>query len=312
MKLKKKATYLNNLLDDLRAEFVGSWLLQEDIPLKNILASRKGISKRKWSSDIHNVTVTEFKNNQEALNISINRPGIYDVLPEEMFHDLHGAQLESGKEMARDSMKQKNIEKEARSFFGPLENELFLFSVLLADKESQLHSKISSDFVNGLSTDFWNTGEQIPLKYIEKFNKLLTFASQITGNPELSAHCLEYILEEKIKISYHPKPHVEELKLEDSFKMGESTLGEDSVLTSSLKNDMGTLSISIGPLKNTSPADYIVGGEARDLLDGFNEYFVPVELDQELKILLDEKDNSFVITDESETENIYLGYNTVI
>jgi hypothetical protein len=306
---------INALLYDLRAEYLIAGMLAGGIPVRDIMVSFDGNLKRKWSSDISYAEVEKYENGEETINIHLNRSGIYDALPEALFHEFIDNRNATGEDMAKESMKLKAVEKDARLFFRPFENEIFLHSVFVALKESQEFKSLYSGLLNGLISDFWQT-DNIPSGYSVTLCKYLPLTNKIAGDYEMTAQCLESILDEKVTISLS---HDEDITNSDdidlnsaTMKLGNVRLGYDMIPGRKVTGFIGKLIVTIGPVMNTNIADFFDKGRAGLLLKSFYSYFIPVELDVETKILPEESKRNFILGVGKEYENSYLGYNTVI
>jgi len=306
---------INALLFDLRAEYLIAGMLTEGVPLKHIAVSFDGILKRKWSTDINYSEVEKYENGEETVNIHLNRSGIYDVLPEALFHEFIDNREATGEDMAKESMKLKAVEKFARSFFRPFENEIFLQNVFVVLKESQEFKSLYSGLLNGFIADFWKT-DNIPSEYAVKLWQYLPIAHKIIGNYELTAQCLESILDTKVTIKLSRDEDMGNIDDADfnstEMKLGKVKLGYDMVPGKNVTGFIGKLTVRIGPVKNSDIRDFFNTGKAGLLLKSFYSYFIPVELDVETKILTGESRRNFILGTGEENENSYLGYNTVI
>ncbi len=318
MNLQNKSESINAMLYDLRAEFMVSCLLDEGIPARDILTFFDGVLKRKWSTDVHYAEKEVFESGKEALTLHLNRAGIYDSLPEALFHRLSGSRDATGVDMAKESMELKAEEKQARTFFRPFEHEIFFQRVRVALKETREFQGLFSDSLNGLVPGFWKTDKRIPTRYAGKLIKVLPFAHQIAGKYDLTAQCLELILEEEVKAEYTCGEIAEKPGDERVFsgveagRLGKSKLGTDFLTGSTASGFTGRILFRIGPLKTTRPNDFFKGGPADLLLGCFFDFFIPVELETEVKVQVEASQQKFVLSGENETEESHLGYNTVL
>jgi len=314
MKLKAKSDIINELLCDIDAEFLVSSLLDEDFKETEIFVVFDGQFKRAWSRDISHSEIEHFESDDEALCIHLNRDGVYDALPEALFHDTQKEDSISGEEMAKESMKLKMEEKDARLFFKPFENEIFFQLARLAQNETEIYNSLFSDFLNGLIPDFWKINERIPSSYVSKLIKLLPFAYKITGNYLLSSQALEFIIDEKVKIEIEHEGLEESLFAEkqECGTLGEGILGNDFIMGNRVSGFIGKITIKIGPLLHTQLKDYFINGNLNLLLDCFIGYFIPMELDTEIKLVLEENQNNFVLNEKEEVAGSFLGFNSVI
>ncbi|MFW5822024.1 MAG: type VI secretion system baseplate subunit TssG [Tangfeifania sp.] len=317
MNLERKSERINSLLLDLRAEYLVSTLLEEGMKPNEILVSFNGVLKRNWSHDISHAVVEEFQNGKDALGIHLNRPGVYDALPEALFHRFLGSTNISGSEMAKQSMKLRAEEKQVRAFFRPFENEVFLQSAMVANVENQEIGSLHSDFLDALSPGFWKIKEKIPKKYLSALIRFLPFVHRICGNYVMTAQCLGKILGEKVEIRLKfdegQKEKKEKANSEFSAgKLGSSKLGADLIVGEKASGFLGELVMEIGPLQNSKPEDYFPNGPADRFLNCFEGFFIPVELDVGRKIVIQKEQKSFTLRDEHQETISYLGYNTVL
>ncbi len=311
--MEEKSDYVNGLSFDFNAEYLISCLIKNGIGSQEINAVFDGHLKRIWSNDISFSEVEPFDNGDSVLALHLNRSGIYDLLPEALFHNFAEKESATGKEMAKESMAMKIEEKEARSFFRPFENELFLQGVKLTTTENNLFEQIFSDFLNGLIPNFWKIDPKIPKSYREKLIKVLPFAHKITGNYKLTAQCLQYILNEKVNIRFGNNINgLETTEPQTSNKLGKTTLGVNSVCGNFANGFIGKLVFIIGPVTNTEMTDFLNSGDAKKLIECFYKYVVPVELDVETQLIFEKQENEFILTDSSEEASVFLGLNTFL
>ncbi len=315
MNLFEKSNQINESLYDLKAEYLAACILREGISRTNILATFDGDLKRRYSTDISKTEVENNKRGSEDICIYLNRFGIYDLLPESLFHSFSNNRNASGHDMAKESIQLKAEEKRIRSFFQVFDNEIFLQRTQVAMVESEMLENIYSNFLNGLAPGFWKMDERIPLKYISKLVYYIPFAQEITGDTELTALCLENILDEKVTIEISNKENTGDdsgslFSEVDGGRLGKSKLGLDLIMGQNASGFIGKIIFKIGPLKNIEPKDFFVNGSIYHLLQSFYNYFIPFELDVETKLIMPEDKLGFSLSPDSESDVSFLGYNT--
>jgi hypothetical protein len=248
------------------------------------------------------------------LSVHLNRDGIYDLLPEALFHSDFGNEDQSGEEMAKDSMKLRVQEKETRMFFQPFENEIFLQRVQLAMMENQLFKSIYAEFLTGILPNFWRVDYDLPENYVVRLKKLLPLVYRITGDFSLTAQCLEYILKEKVKITTAAE-HTDGIAHRDfhhSAVLGKSLLGVDTISGNMVNGFVDRLIFSIGPIINPEANELIKDGSMDMFLDCFYSYFIPFELDIDTKYIFGKEQSLFMLNDDTDAKTSYLGYNSVL
>ncbi len=315
MNLYEKSELINTLLLDIRAEYLIAGMLADGVPLRDIMVSFDGNLKRKWSSDICHAGIERYENGEEILNIHLNRQGIYDVLPEALFHEFFDNRNANGEDMAKESMKIKTVEKYARLFFRPFEHEIFLHNLFVVNKENQEFENLHSGLLSGLISDFWKN-DGIPAEYAAKFCKYLPLAYKIIGDYELTALCLESLLDEKVTIRLSDDEDIttfaDTRHRSLNVRLGNMRLGYDMIAGERVTGFVGKLIVTIGPVMKNKIKDFFDKGKAGLLLKSFYSYFFPAELDVETKIATEEAGRNFIPGGSEEQEKSYLGYNTVI
>src|SRR5687767_9619850 len=95
---------IKNLPFDYKAEAVASQLLNDWLQERQLLVRLENGSRRPFTRDISGVEKVELKNNQEALQLTITRSSLYDLLPEGLFfqHPNQSARKLTAAEMAEE------------------------------------------------------------------------------------------------------------------------------------------------------------------------------------------------------------------
>ncbi len=312
--LKEISTSINCLFNDIKAEVVAADMIENEVNPADIVIFHDGAFSRNYSRDINFAEVTKLENGQQVLGIHITRDGLYDSLPEAVFHDQSNDPLTSGHEMAKFSKKQKMEEKEARLFFLPLENELFYQRIQLEIEERKLLYRFSENLFDDSYPQFWNLERTLPKKLVSRFVLILHLTHKILGNPDLTAKCLGVILEEEVKINI-ARRSLKEIDLfgitgKKNAGLGSSVLGEDFICGSYTSEYDPVMEFVIGPLKNSSIEDYLENGSYSGFLSCFYSFFVPIEMEAVTIIKPNETKQHFVLNDSS--SNVILGYNSSI
>lgn len=312
--LDQIAQRIGDLPVDLKAETVVAALIAGGLDTRMFLAAFEGQLQRNWSDDIGAVSAETLETGDKVLLLRLNRDGIYDMLPELLFHDKLDKDCGSAAEMARDSMQLRKEEKQSRAFFQPFENAIFSEGVYLALREQQLFSAIFSNGIMGLLPGFWNIPEGLPAGYTAGLVKLIPFASRIAGNLTLTAECLSYLLKEEVSADSLPcrYPDPQNPRLRNSATLGGALLGVDTVCGEAVNGYIARLRFTIGPLRNPQTDQLLKNGTLDRFLDCFYGFFVPVELDPETRVIFEPSAGLFVVSAGDDRKDSFLGYNSVI
>ncbi|MFD2726297.1 hypothetical protein [Hyunsoonleella rubra] len=282
---------LVSVYHDLKAEVIVSELLKNSSMAKDeFVVHTKSTFSRPHRRDIIDIGNTD----DGILNLNLSRNGLYDRLPEGLFHSQDTSKGE--RDYASLRKKYKLEEQEARHFFAPFENEFFLQKLNNTINEEVL----INDFLN-LSDDFlikfWNIGKNIPSKYVIKLIKLLPFSYKIAGDLELTKLCLENILNKKVTIR---RKNVLKKTRQNRKEKSFSTLGENFTLSETSDSIYASLlEIEIGLIEENTIDDYTKKDGILNFINVFCDYFMPLEFEIKTHLLINNK-TGFTLNNERE------------
>jgi hypothetical protein len=314
MNYHEKSEHINELNSDILAEYLVSTLIDEGLDMNDLLVFFDGQLKRNWSKDVAFSETGKYEIGKETLEIHLNRTGLYDGLPEAVFHAFGTDNNSSGEEMARDSVRLKSEEKQARLFFKPFENEIFLKGAMVVTQENQTLNSVYLNFLNRLIPELWKTDPGVPKDLTTKLEMLLPHATKITGNIDFMAQSLEFILNEKVTIYYSTAEpqRIEETVEKSGFSLGAGQLGKNMVLGSKIYGFVGRYIFRIGPLENNSPEYFFKNGPADSLIKSFCAYFTPFETETEIELEMNETFSHLILSNDEAHEKSFLGYNSIL
>ncbi len=295
---------LTTTYQNLKAEiFVTEILENSNLDLTNIDVFNQSTFSRSYRRDVIDFKVDSYSRDTDKLQFNLARNGLYDTLPEGLFHEP----VKSKGDISYTELhqKQKKQEKDARSFFSPLENEFFTQKVTIERNER----KLINEFAN-LKTDFllkfWKLDSSIPSEYSIKLLQLLPYVHKISGDAELTALCLEKIIGEKVSIAKKYRTVGENI----NDLSTEQQLGVDMVLE--LKETVISYpywELTVGPVNQKNIDKYIVNGATKKFITIFCDYFIPMEIDTEINVTYSSKEETFLL---NETNSPRMGLTTMI
>jgi hypothetical protein len=294
---------IQNIFSDIKAEAIIADLIENGFEKDKILFNQEGIFKRRYSRDIDSIKNVKLENGQELLGINLNRDGLYDALPEGLFHERSEKTTSESDHGSQETKKLKQEEKATRNFFLPFENEIIHQSVQLELEERKILSQFSEKVFDDIYPELWDLHKFLDRKYVYKMVLLLHFVHKIVGNPNLTAKCLEIILEEKVEVKMIQSSGSEDRKdtnkKTDNKKclLGAVGLGVDFVCGDHFGTYNQTMEFSIGPLKNTGITEYLENGAIAKFLTCFYGYFIAFDLDVTSTILVDQAKQRFELSE---------------
>ncbi|MET7030322.1 hypothetical protein [Sediminicola luteus] len=300
---------------DIRAEVLMADLFQNGFLPSDFVVLCKSVFKRGYGRDILKAEKIAVNDMKDMLAIHLSRDGLYDLLPEGLFHTSPEEGITTGQGMAINSKKEAKIEEESRKFFLPFENEFFYQRTLLALQERTILQKLNDSSLDDFFLRFWKIDESLPHKLISKLSAMLPFVKEIVGDFEMTANCLGAILEEEVTHALYYKVEAtnetdSDQRNNDDFTLGMASLGVDLISDGHLIEGFKMLRFSIGPLKKTEVDPYLEHGSCARFIDCFCSFFIPIEMDFEFAVTM-KKDLQEFVLDSDRTQPI-MGYSTVI
>lgn len=302
-----------SMYEDIRAEAVVAELLENGFSSEDFIVKPKGLFKRRYSRDIDHIGRLDLANFQEVLEVQLNRDGLYDSLPEGLFHKKTGHELDKEQKFSEDSIELKKEENEARQFFLPFENELFFQRVQLELEERSILSRFSEKIFNDIYPELWNLHHSINREYVYRMVLFLHLAHKISGNLSLTAKCLETIIDEQVEVERKSSPSDSTKTGDEQFNslpLGAAKLGVNIVTGHQAGIRQFCVEFKIGPLKAIPPREFLQDAPMSRFLECFYNYFIPVEFDVFTNIIMDNRKQNFELKERG-LEPV-LGYETAI
>ena len=262
-----------------------------DLADDDFLIANQSTFSRAYRRDIIDTNSTAHKN---KLTVNLSRNGLYDILPEGLFHTQELSKDTSSYVARRKIVKEE--EQAARSLFAPLENEFFHQKLNVERNEKTLlddFSNLNDDFL----IDFWKIDKNISEDYILKLIRLLPHSHKIVGDFELTRLCLERVLNEKVTFLRKNVALPNEISKHD---LG-TQLGVDTVLESDTNEVMlPALEVTIGPVSVNNIQKFLNETEVLNFIEAFYAYFIPMEMEVITKLIVN-KDSEFLLGDANST-----------
>ncbi len=299
------ASDVKNFIADLRAEVVAAELIDRGVKQDEISFNTKGIKRRPFSRDIFEIKLPN--DDDEHYKILLNREGIYDSLPEAIFHQPLNSKPFKSKEEILDEIKiQRQEEIEARKFFFPMENEFNQLRLLLEITERKSNDNFSGSSVIQLFYKLFGTVSYFNNAQIAVLLSLLPNIYELKGELKILSKYYSLLLGDEIKIKM--KNEIRNHHLEK--QSDEIILGVSSLTSNQLTYSEQIISIEIWPKENNRISLYLNDGICLKILNFLNDYFLPFEFEKKLDLLLPEKNRASILGDLKSPS--FLGANSYI
>ncbi len=272
-------------MEPLIAELAEQGLLRLD----ELVVKPKSIFKRAYSKDITAIEILKGEKNKsrDQVLVDVSREGLYDALPEFLFHQPEPpTNYKVFDQRIKESERTKEEEAEAREFFLPFEQEFFRKKLEIEQEERNLFSCFSNPLQLEIFQRFWTD-----VKGIDEYSKsilffLLPLAQKIAGNIKLMELCFSTVLGNKVEIQKNYDAHGA-YSSDSMVSLGEAVLGDNLILGLQVKNELPSLTITIGPVDPSVVPQYLPGGGKQRLKSILFDYFVPIEYDKSTNIELE-------------------------
>ena len=301
----------NQLQTDFRVEAVAANILKYYDAEADIYIKRIGLNDRAYLKDIKGITTSSYDLDEENIIIETYREGIYDYLPEGVFHPPSlGASSTNIDSVVREIRKQKGVEEDARKFFQPFELEFFYTHVSALLKESEFDAENKTNALLEFACELWPVLRKIDLKSAKILVHILPFIHEVRGNKNWIEKFLSAFLNVPVNISFLPNIVEEQDDKEGITALGNARLGVTFIPTGKHMDGDRNWMINIGTIPYNEIHRYIPGSSFRELLRELYDFFTPVSVKIFENFITEKKDESFVLSVDNELNR--LGYSTFL
>jgi len=293
---------------DYRAEVLSGEIIDKGIKPADVSIRRVGGFRRRFDRDLQSVTNASDDPVGDEIVLNVNREGLYDFLPEELFH--FETNLKQKNEITFTKKHQIKVEQEAnaRSFFAPVESE---FSSLLIALEQKEKNSADRSFGEELISDFFDPGQQrrnFANLQNAKLNYFMPLSYKLRGKVEFIEFILTSLLNKKLKCVIDNMLTV--AKFPDGEKLGNSILGVNSILGSEIEIRQKCCNLHFFELDRLETVDFMPGGKVLSVIRQVLDFFLPNMFDFEIFANYKESESYFSLGDQENPS--FAGYNCIL
>jgi type VI secretion system protein ImpH len=305
---------LSCLDDDFKAEVVAAEMAEHGIDHDRILVMMLGALKRTHSKDVSSIDeeISNY-NHKEYIVVKTPREGIYDMLPQGLFH--RPAMLKPGQtetDLIKSIKQRKKEEADARKFFLPFEAAINYLRMQMVLYENRLDKRSHYNDLVNIFADHWEIFKYFHARQANIFLHLIPIIHDVRDDYPVIQTIFEMLLLLPVKIElrrqqpFHPaEPYLS--------KMGDSLLGVNLTTGNELFDEgADEILISIGPMPKDVRHEFMPGARNYNMLQLLKDYFLPVHLDVVTEYVMDEGDRVMRLMDEESAFNAVLGEDTYL
>jgi hypothetical protein len=304
----------NAFSDDYKAEVIAAELINNEVPADQIMIVMLGPAKRPFRKDVDAVLeeLSDY-NNKEYTLITTHKEGIYDMLPEGLFHSpVLPNSATTQKDVIENMKRYRREEQNARRFFLPYEAGINHLRIQLALYESRMDKQALHNEMVDLFKDRWEIFTHLNSDQANVLLRILPLVHDLRDDYSAASLIFELIFSPPINIYSQAK----EMTEPESFmfsKLDGAVLGIDFT-TGNEYYHLGEdeIVVNIGPLDNEQLSRFAPGKRNRKILDVLSDYFLPVHMDIKTVFNLQDSDRTLRLQYAGQDENSTLGLNTYL
>ncbi|WP_315814928.1 hypothetical protein [Paraflavitalea speifideaquila] len=307
-------TSLEYARKDFKAEVIAAEMLEQGADPDRILILMMGAMKRTVSKDVSLIeeVVSDYDRRSYTL-IKTAREGIYDMLPQRLFHQAPTSRsLRTEKELIKAIKQREEEERNARKFFLPFECAINFLRAQLALYETRLDKRSEYNDLVSIFSHHWPIFQYLDARQADIFLHLLPIIHDIRDDHRI----IENVLEMMVQVPVHIQLR-QQLPFYNSHPilstMSECSLGIDLTTGNTMiAEGMDEIVVSIGPAPHTIQQQFMHGGSSQQVLQSLLDYLLPVHLDIVTKFVLPDNEQFTRLADEESDLNAVLGEDTFL
>ena len=303
--------HVNSTDTDFRAEVIAAELVENGFDLDRLFIVHKGAARRGVSKDIAGVHLDRLSDLdlKDYLHLSVNRDGLYDILPEGVFHQPLYRKEERNKDKVIEEMRVHRIQEAyARKFFQPFEAEINRSLILAQLYENRFDKPyFYRDFV-GIFRSYWPIINRLDIHKAVLFINMASMLRTLRADFDKVAKYMGLILDTQITVS--KQLIVKEIGKDKKSRLGNCKLGVDFVLGKKFMDGQEDIIITLGPMPSKQMERFLPGRQSKLVLDALCEVLMPAYAEINIRYKIEHKQSGFRLS--SGNHKAYLGVNTVL
>lgn len=311
---KLPSTFFGNWYNDFRAEVTAAEVAELGVSDERILILMLGPLKRTHSKDIQSIEEeVSVYDHEEYVVIKTPKEGIYDMLPQGLFHNPSAHKsAKTEKEIIKLIRQRKEEEQKARKFFIPFEAAINHLRMQVAIYENRLDKRTHHDELVHIFTDHWDIFEYLDTRQADLFLHLIPILHDIRDNHPVAENIMQIMLQLPVQVSMRRQMPIRPAAPLLS-SLDDTILGVNFTTSSERYHEgVNEIVIKIGPVTVEEFQQFTPEGRKHKIFELLCDYLLPVHLDIITEIVLHEKDRVVRFTDGVNYLNSVLGVDTYL
>jgi len=298
------------LAGDYRGETFAAELLQTGLSYDKIYFKTLSVFKRPTSKDIEAIKLDVKDNGEDHILLELNREGLYDMLPEGIFHfkDIKGKRKDKDA-ILKNIEREREEERHARKFFGPFENEFFQLRLQLELKKRSLLKPGCAESNREFFETVFGDASMLTEHQVLVLLYILPIAHKIRGDIEKITYCIYLLIRYNTNIKRTKSYSVVEFN-ESMPGMGSAKLGINMVAGKSFRSLELCYDININEIEKENLVSFFPKGSNYSVVQFVFIFLFPGNSNYKIKLHLRNEDRSVFLS--SDKNDSYLGFNSYL
>jgi type VI secretion system protein ImpH len=300
----------SSLGGDYRGEVMAAELIRNGLAHDSLYFRSLSIFHRPTSRDIEGLKADANEEGGQQLVMELNREGLYDMLPEGIFHFRKSRRANAAKENILDDIRISRLEEAAaRKFFGPFENEFFHRRLQLEIKERALLNAGEMPNKRQLFENLFGSPDRLTDHQVVCLLYLLPIMHKIRGDLERIQYALRLLTGAQVKVTLDCSVR-EDVYVEAVPLLGESLLGINAIAGDRFQSSDPHYRIEVSGLAAGELTAYFTEGGSRYILEYILPFLLPIQASYEIRLQVAETARSSSLSDAEQPA--YLDHNFFI
>ena len=305
---------LADIETDFKAEVIAAEMAESGVNPEQIMIVMLGPQKRTFSKDVESVTEeTSDYNHKDYTLVKTHKEGIYDMLPEGLFHTAATPKsATTDKDIIRFMKKQRAEELDARRFFLPYEAAINHLRMQMCLYEGRLDKGSHHAELVNVFSGHWEIFRYLDNRQSGIFLHILPLIHGIRDNYPVAENIIKLILSIKVSITLQQQPLLKpEAPIYSS--LANAILGINFTTGNKVYHSgEDEIRVKLGPLDNMQLKQFSNGEKNQKILELLCDYFLPAQIDVITEFELMESDKRTRLANGESDYNSTMGLNTYL
>lgn len=299
---------INGVSTDFRAEVIAAEMIENNTPAERILIVPVGALNRPQNKDVEGIEeeVSEY-DKKEYILIKTRKEGLYDKLPEGIFHSPISYASDKTEQQVIEAIKRHRVEeKAARKFFLPFDVSLNNVRIQITLYENQLDKKFHFNQLVNIFSPHWEIFQYLNVSQANIFLQFLPLINKIRDDwPAIETFFeLIFLTPAKLKMRNQRK----QIKTDEDSTVycaiGQGTLGVDITTGDYIEGgEFMEMVITFGPVSAKQVSDFTGEAQQEKIVYMLCDYLLPANMDFVVEYELAKTDRVFCLAGKGETSN---------